>query len=72
LSGFDTAQPLTIFNAEHRFTVAEQLLAISELGTTDLEPVGCNTTPAIVPTGLTELNKGNDLVFLVSAAVHVI
>lgn len=60
---------VTICNEEHRFFVAEQLLAIEKDSKIILEPSGRNTAPAIA---LAALLSQNDPLMLVVAADHLI
>ncbi|MDW3056454.1 mannose-1-phosphate guanylyltransferase/mannose-6-phosphate isomerase [Vibrio sp. 1978] len=73
LEGIEHKSPFIICNEEHRFIVAEQLrqqnLAHSGIA---LEPVGRNTAPAIALAALQSKKEGDDPLFLVLAADHVI
>jgi len=66
--------PLVVCNEDHRFLVAEQLLAIgSAPQSIVLEPAGRNTAPAVaVAALLTERSAGADALLLVLPADHVI
>ncbi|WP_420851307.1 mannose-1-phosphate guanylyltransferase/mannose-6-phosphate isomerase [Parashewanella hymeniacidonis] len=67
------AKPIIIANEEHRFIVAEQLRALTNIqADIILEPVGKNTAPAITLAALQALSRsGNqDSLLLVLAADH--
>jgi len=73
LDGLDMAQPTLICNEQHRFLVAEQVRMFEKHPPTILlEPEGRNTAPSIALAALYENLQGNDPIFLVLAADHVI
>ena len=73
LNGLECSDPLVICNENHRFLVAEQMLALGQTSSILLEPVGRNTAPAIALAALKAIDKGNSAaVLLVLAADHVI
>jgi mannose-1-phosphate guanylyltransferase/mannose-6-phosphate isomerase len=74
LNGLDNLSDLIIvFNADHRFLVAEQCQQIDITKPTILlESVGRNTAPAIAAAALQSLKQTDDAVLLVLSADHVI
>ncbi len=71
----DTGQPIVVCNEEHRFLVADQLMAVGKQATIVLEPVGRNTAPATALAALLALKEaggGEIPLMLVSPADHVI
>ncbi|MFD2165567.1 mannose-1-phosphate guanylyltransferase/mannose-6-phosphate isomerase [Thalassotalea euphylliae] len=65
-------KPLFICNEEHRFSVAEQVLALGAKGDILLEPEGRNTAPAVALAAFQALSKDPEAILLVLAADHVI
>lgn len=69
----ETAAPLMVCNAEHRFMVAEQLRQIDvQPEAIVLEPVGRNTAPAIAVAALMLAKQDPDALMLVLPADHLI
>jgi mannose-1-phosphate guanylyltransferase len=67
------ADPIIIFNADHRFLVAERCQQIGIKNSIILlEPVGRNTAPAIADAELQLLRDSDDSTLLVLSADHVI
>lgn len=69
--------PLVVCNHEHRFTVAEQLLAARRqpshgASTIILEPCGRNTAPALTLAAMAAMSDGADHLLLVMPADHVV
>jgi mannose-1-phosphate guanylyltransferase / mannose-6-phosphate isomerase len=63
------AKPLIVTGEEHRFLAAEQLREAGiELGAALLEPVGCNTAPALTLAALAAQQHGSDPVLVVTPA----
>ena len=73
LDGLETVPPILLCNHDHRFIVAEQLrqLEIAEAEII-LEPVGCNTAPAIAVAALQALKQHENPLLLVLAADHLV
>jgi len=63
---------LVVCNENHRFLVAEQLLAAGGSARVLLEPEGRNTAPAVALAAFLEEETGGDAVLLVMPADHVI
>src|ERR1700730_1645964 len=74
LAGIAEARPpLVVCNEAHRFTVAEQLRALSiEASGILLEPAGRNTAPAVALAALRALELDVDATIVVAPADHVI
>jgi mannose-1-phosphate guanylyltransferase / mannose-6-phosphate isomerase len=74
LAGISGAHPpLVVCNEAHRFTVAEQLRALSlEPAAILLEPAGRNTAPAVALAALKALELDADATIVVAPADHVI
>ena len=74
LDGVDNVadEVLVICNENHRFLVAEQLLAAGRSARVLLEPEGRNTAPAVALGAFLESENGGDAVLLVMPADHVI
>ncbi len=71
LSIDNVQSPLVICNENHRFMVAEQLLAMGASGSQIvLEPVGRNTAPALTVAALKALDKSSEAVIMVLPADH--
>jgi mannose-1-phosphate guanylyltransferase/mannose-6-phosphate isomerase len=65
--------PIIVCNNDHRFMVAEQMSAISDVPhSIILEPVARNTAPAIAIAALHALTQADDAVIAVFPADHVI
>ncbi len=63
------AAPLIITGEEHRFLASEQLREVAvPLGAALLEPVGCNTAPALTLAALAAIENGADPVLVVTPA----
>ena len=74
LAGIAGAQaPIVVCNEAHRFTVAEQLqaLSLSPSGIL-LEPIGRNTAPAVAIAALRALELAKDATIVIAPADHVI
>ena len=64
-------EPFVICNDNHRFMVAEQLLAIgASESKIVLEPVGRNTAPALAVSAIMALRQSDDAVIMVLPADH--
>ncbi|MEW6996603.1 mannose-1-phosphate guanylyltransferase/mannose-6-phosphate isomerase [Colwelliaceae bacterium BS250] len=72
LNNLSCAAPITICGEAHRFIVAEQLMAIEQLGPIILEPVGRNTAPAVALAALLAVKNNQDPILLVLPADHEI
>lgn len=72
LNNLCCATPITICGEAHRFIVAEQLMAIEQLGPIILEPVGRNTAPAVALAALFALKNNEDPILLILPADHQI
>lgn len=74
LSGIaELASPIVVCNENHRFMVAEQLRQVDSCASAIiLEPVGRNTAPAVAVAALRILAAGDDPIFLVLPADHLI
>lgn len=74
VAGFPgAAAPLVVCNEEHRFLVAEQLKQIDQTPTEIvLEPVGCNTAPALALAALALREHSPDAAMLVMPSDHII
>ncbi|WP_318520986.1 mannose-1-phosphate guanylyltransferase/mannose-6-phosphate isomerase [Photobacterium leiognathi] len=73
LKGLECLAPYVVCNEGHRFTVAEQLAEIDQLGGEILlEPKGRNTAPAVALAALQATKNGEDPYLLILAADHVI
>ncbi|MEW9799412.1 mannose-1-phosphate guanylyltransferase/mannose-6-phosphate isomerase [Alteromonas sp. CYL-A6] len=73
LNNYPTDNPIIICNEAHRFVVAEQLRQIDQQHSgIVLEPVGCNTAPAIALAALQAIAAGEDPILLVLPADHLI
>ena len=69
----ELASPIVVCNENHRFMVAEQLRQVDSCAAAIiLEPVGRNTAPAVAVAALRVLAAGDDPIFLVLPADHVI
>lgn len=69
----DILPPIVVCNEEHRFMVAEQMRLIGvSPSAIILEPVGRNTAPAVAIAALEVIGSGQDPIFLVLPADHVI
>jgi mannose-1-phosphate guanylyltransferase / mannose-6-phosphate isomerase len=67
------AAPIVVCNEAHRFTVAEQLRALSaEPSAILLEPVGRNTAPAVALAALKAQELDADATIVIAPADHVI
>jgi mannose-1-phosphate guanylyltransferase/mannose-6-phosphate isomerase len=65
----EVAKPLIVTGEEHRFLASEQLREVSiELGAALLEPVGCNTAPALTLAALAAIEAGQDPILVVTPA----
>jgi mannose-1-phosphate guanylyltransferase/mannose-6-phosphate isomerase len=74
LSGIaSAAAPIVVCNEAHRFTVAEQLRALSvEPSAILLEPIGRNTAPAVALAALKAQELDPDSTIVIAPADHVI
>ncbi len=74
LKGLDNLiGPIIIYNAGHRFLVAEQCQQINVKNPTILlEPIGRNMAPEIAAAALQSLKDSDDSILLVLSADHVI
>lgn len=74
LSGVaDIAAPIVVCNENHRFIVADQMVAIGHPPSAVLlEPVGRNTAPAVAIAAMHAIAEGYDPILLVLPADHVI
>jgi mannose-1-phosphate guanylyltransferase/mannose-6-phosphate isomerase len=74
LSGIaSAAAPIVVCNEAHRFTVAEQLRALSvEPSAILLEPIGRNTAPAVALAALKAQQLDPDSTIVIAPADHVI
>ena len=61
-----------IANAEHRFVIAEQLRASTQVSRLVLEPVGRNTAPAAAVAALLAMQEDPDALILLMPADHSI
>jgi mannose-1-phosphate guanylyltransferase / mannose-6-phosphate isomerase len=69
----DLKEPVAVFNEEHRFLVAEQLLEAGfRPAAILLEPAGRNTAPAVALAALDVVARSEDDIMLVLPADHVI
>lgn len=69
----DILPPIVVCNEEHRFMVAEQMRSIGVTPSAIiLEPIGRNTAPAVAIAALEVIGSGQDPIFLVLPADHVI
>lgn len=69
----DILPPIVVCNEEHRFMVAEQMLAIGVVSSSILlEPVGRNTAPAVAIAALEATASGQNPILMVLPADHVI
>lgn len=67
----DVTAPIVICNDNHRFMVAEQLLAAGiEDAEIILEPVGKNTAPAMTVAALQAVKKDKDAIIMILPADH--
>jgi mannose-1-phosphate guanylyltransferase/mannose-6-phosphate isomerase len=67
--GVEVAQPIIVTGEEHRFLAVEQLREAGiPLGAALLEPVGCNTAPALTLAALAAMQNGQDPVLAVTPA----
>ncbi|HEY2682906.1 MAG TPA: mannose-1-phosphate guanylyltransferase/mannose-6-phosphate isomerase [Steroidobacteraceae bacterium] len=74
LAGIEGAQaPIVVCNDAHRFTVAEQLRALSlPAAAILLEPIGRNTAPAVALAAMQAREIDPDAILVVAPADHVI
>ncbi len=73
LEGLAHSAAIVVCNEDHRFLVAEQLLALDKMKSTImLEPVGRNTAPAIAVAAFQALKDDDDPLLLVLSADHII
>jgi mannose-1-phosphate guanylyltransferase/mannose-6-phosphate isomerase len=67
------APPIVVCNEAHRFTVAEQIRALSMTASAILlEPVGRNTAPAVALAALKAIEIDSEATLVVAPADHVI
>jgi mannose-1-phosphate guanylyltransferase/mannose-6-phosphate isomerase len=73
LAGLETAAPLFLCNAEHRFMIAEQMREIGiKPDAILLEPVARNTAPAIAIAALRAIDQDPEALLLVLPSDHLI
>jgi len=66
-------KPIVVCNEEHRYMVAEQLLAIDvETAAIIIEPIGRNTAPAITVAALQAMKENDDAMLAIFPADHTI
>ena len=72
-TALDVLPSLVVCNEEHRFLVAEQARQLGlELGDIILEPVARNTAPALTAAALHARRQGDDPIFVMMPADHLI